>query len=64
MIMSLNNHMTADVLMLKYRKLIYEVAQRDKFMGLLRMMQIVNRLWKEQKFGEVGYAWKTWQAAL
>lgn len=28
------------------------------------MVDIVNRLWKGQKFGEVGYAWTTWQAAL
>jgi hypothetical protein len=56
--------MTADVLMLKYRRLLYEVAQKRKIIGLLKMVEIVNRLWKGQKFGEVGYAWTTWQAAL
>jgi hypothetical protein len=60
MVASLNKEMTADVLMLKYRRLFYEVAQRNKITGLLRMIEIVNRLWKGQKFGEVGYAWTTW----
>jgi hypothetical protein len=64
MMASLNKEMTADVLMLKYRRLLFEVAHRKKLTGLLRMMEIVNKLWKGQKFGEVGYAWTTWQAAL
>lgn len=56
--------MTADILMLKYRRLLCELAGRKKITGLMRMIDIVNRLWKGQKFGEVGYAWTTWQAAV
>lgn len=56
----LAKEMTADGLMLYYRRLFYELSVRNKFTTLYRMVNIVNKLWKGQKFGEVGYAWTTW----
>lgn len=56
--------MTADDLMVAYNRLFYEMAIRNKLRRVFRMIQIVNTLWEGEKFGEVGYAWITWQAGL
>lgn len=38
MVAALKKEMTADVLMLKYRRLLYEVAKRNRITGMLRMV--------------------------
>ena len=56
--------MTADDLMLAYNRLFYELSLIKKMRRIYRMIQIINNVWKGEKFGEVGYAWITWQAGL
>lgn len=56
--------MTADDLMLAYNRLFYELSLIKKMRRIYRMIQIINSVWKGEKFGEVGYAWITWQAGL
>lgn len=55
---------TADDLLIAYRSLFYELAKKNRLVGKVRMIEIVNAIWDGEKNGEVGYAWITWEAAL
>ena len=57
-------NLSADDLLPLYHQMFYELARIDALRGKLRLINIVNKVCKMDKRGEVEYAWVTWEATL